>query len=124
MLAAFLLAVQAATPPQYPAPPPAAPAPTPPTDWPPAGLFSDDDYPAAALRAGDEGLVRYRIEIGASGRVSNCAVTGSSGSAALDQATCRIVRTRTRFTPARDGAGNAVPDAREGEISWRLPRRD
>jgi protein TonB len=114
LTAALLLAAQAAVPP----PPPPAP-----TDW-PFSLVTGDDYPAAALRAGDEGKVRYRLEIGTNGRVSACAVTDSSGSAPLDQATCRIVTRRARFAPARDGDGNAVPDSREGEIVWRLPDRD
>jgi len=103
------------------APPPAATTPPPPpTDWPPYSLFSRDDYPAAALRGEEEGTTRFRVEIGANGRVSGCTITASSGSTALDTTTCRIVRSRARFTPARDSAGNAVPDAREGEITWRV----
>ena len=119
MLAAAVLAAlqPAAAEPPAPAPPPR------PTDW-PFNLVSGDDYPAAALRAEAQGTVRYRLEIGANGRVTNCAVTGSSGSIPLDQATCRIVRVRARFAPARDSQGNAVPDAREGHMIWRLPRED
>jgi periplasmic protein TonB len=105
------------------APPPAATPqlpPAPPTDWPPLSLFSPDDYPAAAMRGDEEGTTRYRIEIGRDGRVARCAITGSSGSSALDSATCRIVTRRTRFTPARDSRGRPVPDVRDGEITWRM----
>jgi TonB family protein len=84
-------------------------------------LFSDEDYPASALRAGEQGTVRYRLEIGANGRVTGSAVTVSSGSAALDSTTCRLLRSRARFTPARDGNGNPVPDTAEGAVVWRLP---
>ena len=38
--------------------------------------------------------------------MTDCSVTSSSGSSALDQATCRILRSRARFTPARDSSGN------------------
>ncbi|HYD14093.1 MAG TPA: energy transducer TonB [Allosphingosinicella sp.] len=99
-----------------PVPPSAAPPR--PTDWPLP--ISDDDYPAAAIRGDEEGKVRYRLDIGADGRVARCTVTGSSGSATLDSATCRIVTRRARFAPARDSQGNAIPDARDGEVTWRL----
>ena|SRR5205085_1859641 len=118
-LLAFLLAAQGVA---VPAPAPAASAPAPVqhgTDW-PFDLLSDDDYPAAALRNSEQGKVRYRLEIGADGRVSNCTITSSSGSSILDSATCRIVRSRARFVPATDERGNPVPDRREGEITWRL----
>ena len=39
----------------------------------------------------------------------------------LDTATCRIMRQRARFTPARDVNGNPASDEHLGEISWRLP---
>lgn len=84
-------------------------------------LFSDEDYPASAVRAGEQGTVRYRLEIGADGRVTGCTVTASSGSAALDSTTCRLLRSRARFAPARDGDGSPVPDTAEGAITWRLP---
>jgi protein TonB len=112
-----LLLGQAAAP--APAPPAAAPAP-PPTAW-PFSRFTADDYPAAALRAQEQGRVVYRITIGTEGRVSGCEVRISSGSAALDAATCRIVRSRARFTPARDSEGRPVPDRRDGNVLWRLP---
>jgi protein TonB len=112
------LALQAAA---RPAPPAASPpAPRPPTGW-PFSLLSDDDYPAAALRAEEEGRVGYRLAIGPDGRVSACTIVQSSGSAALDAATCRIMRARARFAPARDPAGNPVADSRAGRIAWVLP---
>ena len=94
--------------------------PPPPTAW-PFRLFSDDDYPAAALRGREQGRVVYRVTIGPDGRVSGCDVRISSGSRALDAATCRIVRSRARFTVARDGAGRPVPDTRDGDVLWLLP---
>lgn len=120
-----LLAVQAAAAATAaPAAPSAAPVapPAPPTDWP--FRFSRDDYPAAAMRNEEQGTVRYRVEIGADGRVARCTITGSSGSAQLDSATCRTVTRWARFAPARDGEGNAVADSREGEVTWRIAGDD
>jgi len=115
-LALLLAAAQPA--PARPAPDAAPPRPT---AW-PFRDFSDDDYPAAARRAGEQGRVVYRVEIGPDGRVSGCAVRWSSGSASLDAATCRIVSRRARFAPARDSAGRPVPDRRDGDVLWVLPR--
>jgi protein TonB len=116
-----------------PSPPPAPPAPPPPPPPPPkkvtparakanlASLFSDEDYPASAVRSGESGATGFRLEVGANGRVSNCTVTSSSGSSALDSTTCRLLRSRARFTPATDSTGSATADSVTGRIVWRLP---
>ena len=55
------------------------------------------------------------------GRVIACDVDEGSGSAALDDAACRIARARVRYAPARNAAGAFVCDVDWGEIAWRLP---
>jgi protein TonB len=111
--------------------PPAPPAPPPPP--PPRvsqaaraqgslpGLFSTDDYPQAALRNEEQGTTAVSLTIGPNGRVSGCNVTSSSGSRSLDDTTCRILRSRARFTPAKDQAGNPISDTSSARISWELP---
>jgi len=130
-------AVQAAKPPppppHIPAPPPVRYAP-PVSPPPPANTrpprraraslntyFSADDYPASALRAHEQGTVGFSLSIGPNGRVHDCIVTVASGSAALDQATCRILRNRARYTPARDFYGRPTFGRDSGRVSWRLP---
>lgn len=83
--------------------------------------FSSNDYPAAALRAREEGEVRFRLQVDGTGRVSSCAITSSSGSQALDSTTCSLIVRRARFTPARDDSGRPVPDSVSGSIVWVLP---
>jgi len=85
-----------------------------------ASFFRDDDYPPQALRNGEQGTVRFRLAIAADGRITDCRVTGSSGSAALDRQTCSILRRRARYQPARDSAGHPVADRDNGEIRWVL----
>lgn len=85
-----------------------------------ASYVSNDDYPASALRAGEEGRTSFRLTVGPSGRVLDCAVTISSGSLALDNATCRIMRSRARFTPARDASGSPITGTAESSINWRI----
>ncbi|TFI58075.1 TonB family protein [Sphingomonas parva] len=113
--------------------PPAPPAPPPPPPPPPAkkveaarakanlaSYVSNADYPAAALRGEEEGTTGFRLEIGPNGRVTNCTVTSSSGSSSLDSTTCRLMRSRARFTPAIDSNGNPTSDSVSSRITWRL----
>lgn len=101
------------------APPAAAPARAVPLH-PLERLISAEDYPAAAVRAGEQGTVRVVLDVSAEGRVTGCTVTESSRSAHLDSTTCRILRARARFTPARDAAGTAVTDRVEAGLAWKM----
>lgn len=84
--------------------------------------ITTDDYPAAALRAEDEGVVSLTVQVGSDGRVTGCSVTASSGSATLDSAACRLYQRRARFEPARDDGGNAVATSYNDRVRWQLPR--
>lgn len=86
-----------------------------------ASYFSTDDYPAAALRAEEEGTTGFRLLIATNGRVGQCQITASSGSVSLDAATCRILAARARYTPARDSLGNPTTGTDSGRVTWRLP---
>ena len=108
--------------------PPAPPAPPPPRVSQAAkargnlvALFSNDDYPAAALRNEEQGTTVVRLTIGPDGRVSDCSITSSSGSSSLDNTTCSILRRRARFTPAKDQAGNPISDTYTQRIRWEIP---
>ena len=84
-------------------------------------LFSTDDYPPSALRNEETGTTAVRLTIGTDGRVSDCTVTASSGSTALDNATCNIIRRRARYTPAQDQAGNPITGSDSTRIRWEIP---
>jgi protein TonB len=86
-----------------------------------AALVTQTDYPAAALTAREEGMVEFRLEVGPNGRVTGCAITRSSGSTSLDSATCRIMHSRARFTPAMDSNGQRTADSVAGKLAWKLP---
>jgi len=122
--------------PTYTAPPapPAPVAPPPPPPPPPpvksqeakaranlASYVSNDDYPEAAIRGEEQGTTAFRLEVGPNGRVTSCTVTSSSGSSSLDATTCRLMKSRAKYTPAKDSAGNAVSDSDNGRIKWVLP---
>jgi protein TonB len=86
-----------------------------------ASYVSDEDYPSSAARNEEQGTTRFRLAVGADGRVADCTVTGSSGSSALDSATCRLMKQRARFTPARNSSGDPTSDSVASAIRWVLP---
>ena len=85
------------------------------------GLFSDDDYPNSALQSEQQGTTAVQLIIGTDGKVSACNITSSSGSSALDSATCNVLRRRARFTPAIDSNGQPTGDTYSQRITWRIP---
>jgi len=82
----------------------------------PENWVSVDDYPPSSLRAGEEGTTRVKYTVSATGRVENCVVTSSSGSSALDRATCSSLTRRGRYTP------NAQSSERTTAYTWVLPK--
>jgi len=84
-------------------------------------LFSTDDYPMEAIRNNEQGTVGFELSINRLGWVSGCRIVSSSGSEALDRATCNILRDRARFDPARDANGKRVTGQYSGRIRWELP---
>lgn len=87
----------------------------------PGRFFGPDDYPVDALRAGEQGRVVASLWIDTAGKVASCTVTGSSGSASLDQATCRIALDKVTFTPATDRKGHALASRYTLPVRWILP---
>ena len=87
----------------------------------PPSLFVAADYPAEALAQRAQGSTRYRLQVSEGGRAERCDIERSSGSAALDQATCQVMTSRARFLPALDAAGRPVASNFTGTIRWILP---
>ena len=54
------------------------------------------------------------------GRAGGCTVVRSSGHAALDATTCRLIEKRFRFEPARDAQGRPVQELRGWKQDWWL----
>ena len=88
-----------------------------------AGGIDDRDYPDAAVRALASGTVHLRFRVSAEGRVTDCAVTRSSGHRALDETTCRLIKRRFRYRPATDSSGRPVPDTIVGQHEWEISHR-
>jgi protein TonB len=86
------------------------------------GDFRGVDYPEALAEAGIEGTVGVRYVVWTNGRVTDCEVSRSSGSADLDALTCRVIRERFRYRPSLDRRGRPVPSVIVENHSWSIRR--
>lgn len=85
-----------------------------------SGSIGASDYPDGAYRSRVGGTVHLRFTVAPSGRVSDCAVTRSSGSRELDNVTCRLIVRRFRYRPARNAEGIPIPSTVVGEHVWEV----
>ncbi len=95
---------------------PTAPIPRNAQNW-----ITTADYPASDLRRGHEGTARYRVVVDSNGRVDACEITGSTGHAGLDRATCTKIARRARFDPARNGDAKPSTGTYSGIVTWQIP---
>jgi protein TonB len=85
-----------------------------------SGRITDRDYPDREYDRQIGGTVFLRFVVAPSGRVSDCRVTRSSGSRALDDTTCRLIMRRFRYRPAIDPAGRPMEWVVRGEHVWEV----
>ena len=86
-----------------------------------AAVIGNEDYPIDAMRNSEQGTVGFVLTLDERGRVADCVVEYSSGSASLDAQTCRLMWLRIQLEPGRDKAGNPVTSALRAKIRWVLP---
>ena len=86
-----------------------------------ANWVTRDDYRSSWIAREMVGTARFRLEIDSTGKVTHCQITRTSGHDALDEATCRLVSRRAKFTPARDASGARVTGTYSNAVTWQLP---
>jgi periplasmic protein TonB len=85
------------------------------------GRIKNQDYPRALSSAGIGGTVGVRYRVNVDGRVSDCAVTRSSGNGQLDALTCNLITKRFRFRPSLDADGRPVSAIIVENHIWEVP---
>ena len=86
-----------------------------------SGELRTRDFPRSGADQRDGRFIVVRYDVGTDGRVNNCRVIQSSGSAEADAITCRLIEKRFRYRPAEDAAGNALPDQTGWKQWWWRP---
>ena len=82
---------------------------------------TDDDYRTRWIREGLSGTASFTLQVSASGRVTDCRITRSTGHGVLDRATCELITRRARFNPALEASGKPVSGTFSSSIRWKLP---
>lgn len=91
-----------------------------PTGNPGTWLFSRD-FPAGALNRGENGLVRFRLDVEATGDVSNCRILSRTNPDSFADLSCKLIKERARFTPALDSIGKPVKSFYISRVRWLSP---
>jgi len=87
----------------------------------PSRWIVERDYKSSWIRREWTGIARFSLDVSATGRVTNCTITRSTGHAALDQATCSLITKRARFEPALDTSGGPTNGVFTSSVRWKLP---
>lgn len=85
-----------------------------------AQYFSNDDYPPLAIFLKNSGTTGMRFLVGSDGRILDCAISESSGSALLDHTACAKLKERATLTPAMDSSGQLVASIMTARMRWVL----
>ena len=81
----------------------------------PANWVKGKDFPPGHYLTG---TTEFRLLVSKNGRVSECTITASSGTAKLDELTCQLVRKRARFSPAKDERGKRTVGTYSNCVRW------
>jgi len=87
----------------------------------PSRWVTDRDYRSIWVRREYSGTASFLLQVSTAGRVTNCSITQTTGHAALDAATCKLIAKRARFDPAKDGNGAPTAGTFRSSINWQLP---
>lgn len=88
----------------------------------PRPLQNVSDYPEDALRRIEEGRVVATYQINEKGRVTDCAITQSSGFKSLDTIVCPLIKRRARYEPAKDANGTPIVTTGRSSMDFWIPR--
>jgi TonB family protein len=83
--------------------------------------FIFSKYPPRALAAGEQGEVRFRVDVNEKGLVLSCEVIQGSGHWRLDRETCDLIVNHATFKPTIDGDGKPRSSVHDGVVRWKIP---
>jgi TonB family protein len=84
----------------------------------PQSWLALDDYPNKAMRKGHNGIVQFRLDVDADGKVVGCFVLARTNPDDFADLTCRAITKRAKFEPALDAQGKPMRAFWVGSINW------
>lgn len=86
----------------------------------PAKWLGPADYPQGAVAAGQNGIVQFRLDVEADGKISGCHVLSRTRPDVFADTTCRAVTRRAKLEPALDADGKPVRSFLVQTVQWRV----
>lgn len=86
----------------------------------PASWLPLDDYPVEVRSVVEQRRTVFALSIDDRGRILQCNIIESSGSALRDSSTCGLLISNGQFKPARDAAGKAVAGTWQSGIRFNV----
>lgn len=77
--------------------------------------ISRDDFPRGAVPSGP---LSFKLTIGANGLPTDCSIVQSSGSAAMDNRVCALLKAGARFQPALNNSDQPVPSSWQQRLEF------
>lgn len=79
------------------------------------------DYPSHLMFQGEQGLVQFRLSVGADGAPTQCHIQTSTRPKGFDKAVCDALMRRARFEPALDADGQPIASYYRGGVRFQIP---
>ena len=80
------------------------------------------DYPLDLLSSGHQGIVHFRLSVGADGKPTDCHIQQSTRPEGFDRAVCRALMKRARFEPAVTKDGEKIASYWRNTVRFQIPR--
>jgi hypothetical protein len=87
----------------------------------PGKWIVSSDYPLDMLSAGQPALVNFRLSIGPDGVPTACYIQATTRPKEFDNAVCKSVMRRARFSPALDAMGQPLASYYQNGVYFKIP---
>jgi TonB family protein len=84
------------------------------------GVFRSSDYPDVSMQGDEQGALKIAVLVDESGKVADCSVIKTSGTAALDVQSCALILERAHFSPAVGTNGQPTKSGFVQTITWQI----
>jgi hypothetical protein len=83
--------------------------------------ITTNDYPTKMLAVGQPALIEFRIDVDESGKALACHIQATTRPKEFDDAVCKSIMRRAKFTPALDAENNPIKSYWKNSVRFAIP---
>jgi hypothetical protein len=87
----------------------------------PGNWIKSSDYPVAMLNQGQPALVEFRMDVDEKGAATGCHIQATTRPKAFDDAVCKSLLRRAKFTPALDAQQQPIKSYWKSSVRFQIP---